>query len=312
MTLPTGIALYAALSEQIYRRNETLDQAIKLSDVIGDQGLVPINVAALPSGLNLASDAGYIYSTGGGTSGFVAMVTQVGTQYVVTFRGVDSTLSAWGTVFANAMATNPPPPQNPANLIGSAVDTGDGYSSRYLGSGTTNVTQWDAAKALVEYVIEVLAGGNESRVVVTGQSMGGGLAGLASQYFGVQGYVFAPAPYKAQLDIEAMRYAVETTLDAHSEKFEPTFLAMTTDQQMLALSQMPKLQFIAAHLASGFDNDAAYNAIMATFQQARAVNNSDFASNLPLLHVQTIEGESLRSEERRVGKECRSRWSPYH
>ena len=23
-------------------------------------------------------------------------------------------------------------------------------------------------------------------------------------------------------------------------------------------------------------------------------------------------GDSLRSEERRVGKECRSRWSPYH
>ena len=25
-----------------------------------------------------------------------------------------------------------------------------------------------------------------------------------------------------------------------------------------------------------------------------------------------LEGQSLRSEERRVGKECRSRWSPYH
>ena len=24
------------------------------------------------------------------------------------------------------------------------------------------------------------------------------------------------------------------------------------------------------------------------------------------------KGEVLRSEERRVGKECRSRWSPYH
>ena len=24
------------------------------------------------------------------------------------------------------------------------------------------------------------------------------------------------------------------------------------------------------------------------------------------------DGNSLRSEERRVGKECRSRWSPYH
>ena len=23
-------------------------------------------------------------------------------------------------------------------------------------------------------------------------------------------------------------------------------------------------------------------------------------------------GEGMRSEERRVGKECRSRWSPYH
>ena len=26
----------------------------------------------------------------------------------------------------------------------------------------------------------------------------------------------------------------------------------------------------------------------------------------------TSELQSLRSEERRVGKECRSRWSPYH
>ena len=25
-----------------------------------------------------------------------------------------------------------------------------------------------------------------------------------------------------------------------------------------------------------------------------------------------LEGDDDRSEERRVGKECRSRWSPYH
>ena len=35
-----------------------------------------------------------------------------------------------------------------------------------------------------------------------------------------------------------------------------------------------------------------------------------------LIHVYTsispFEGQFLRSEERRVGKECRSRWSPYH
>src|ERR1035441_2512905 len=35
----------------------------------------------------------------------------------------------------------------------------------------------------------------------------------------------------------------------------------------------------------------------------------------PVSHPETIRRKSLstaRSEERRVGKECRSRWSPYH
>ena len=30
------------------------------------------------------------------------------------------------------------------------------------------------------------------------------------------------------------------------------------------------------------------------------------------LQQELPEGKSTRSEERRVGKECRSRWSPYH
>ena len=34
-----------------------------------------------------------------------------------------------------------------------------------------------------------------------------------------------------------------------------------------------------------------------------------FLSNIPIISLVNIE---LRSEERRVGKECRSRWSPYH
>ena len=28
--------------------------------------------------------------------------------------------------------------------------------------------------------------------------------------------------------------------------------------------------------------------------------------------IKAFEGGQMRSEERRVGKECRSRWSPYH
>ena len=35
-------------------------------------------------------------------------------------------------------------------------------------------------------------------------------------------------------------------------------------------------------------------------------------TNRDLLYGYDPESESFRSEERRVGKECRSRWSPYH
>ena len=38
----------------------------------------------------------------------------------------------------------------------------------------------------------------------------------------------------------------------------------------------------------------------------------DVSFSLKKGEVLAIVGESGRSEERRVGKECRSRWSPYH
>ena len=38
----------------------------------------------------------------------------------------------------------------------------------------------------------------------------------------------------------------------------------------------------------------------------------EFAENGVLLDAQNALSSSSRSEERRVGKECRSRWSPYH
>ena len=38
----------------------------------------------------------------------------------------------------------------------------------------------------------------------------------------------------------------------------------------------------------------------------------DKAKNLVSLYPDDLEDTLVRSEERRVGKECRSRWSPYH
>ena len=44
----------------------------------------------------------------------------------------------------------------------------------------------------------------------------------------------------------------------------------------------------------------------------REMDKNAYMENL-YAYIDRIEGDSkARSEERRVGKECRSRWSPYH
>src|SRR3712207_8495678 len=54
------------------------------------------------------------------------------------------------------------------------------------------------------------------------------------------------------------------------------------------------------------------------FQVLKRKNSQSCLSQAPVLYIVLISHGmfysevSLRSEERRVGKECRSRWSPYH
>ena len=43
-----------------------------------------------------------------------------------------------------------------------------------------------------------------------------------------------------------------------------------------------------------------------------AVQQETAKAGMLVLHVHDIQEKLARSEERRVGKECRSRWSPYH
>ena len=65
--------------------------------------------------------------------------------------------------------------------------------------------------------------------------------------------------------------------------------------------------------SSSFEQMAAYGFRSFTVggkERPEAVQAGAVASDFfPLLRVQPVLG---RSEERRVGKECRSRWSPYH
>src|SRR3712207_5873643 len=47
--------------------------------------------------------------------------------------------------------------------------------------------------------------------------------------------------------------------------------------------------------------------------RARFLDEGRLAATLVVEHEGAVVGDlMLRSEERRVGKECRSRWSPYH
>ena len=43
-----------------------------------------------------------------------------------------------------------------------------------------------------------------------------------------------------------------------------------------------------------------------------SITKRHFPDMAHLGDVTKLDGRDLRSEERRVGKECRSRWSPYH
>ena len=45
--------------------------------------------------------------------------------------------------------------------------------------------------------------------------------------------------------------------------------------------------------------------------QPNPMDDSMFEKSIAMLH-NWLMLEAIRSEERRVGKECRSRWSPYH
>ena len=51
---------------------------------------------------------------------------------------------------------------------------------------------------------------------------------------------------------------------------------------------------------------------MAKASQAVILENEFYIIKAPNGKVLEVKNFNTRSEERRVGKECRSRWSPYH
>ena len=57
---------------------------------------------------------------------------------------------------------------------------------------------------------------------------------------------------------------------------------------------------------------AGYDVVGVTMRLWSIKNDAVSKSKKPCCSVEDIDDARRRSEERRVGKECRSRWSPYH
>ena len=78
--------------------------------------------------------------------------------------------------------------------------------------------------------------------------------------------------------------------------------------------------YLVSHIAGKNQNLPILNNVMISAEEK---NIKLISTNLEIGIVHTIRGKveeegvytvsaKVRSEERRVGKECRSRWSPYH
>ena len=59
-------------------------------------------------------------------------------------------------------------------------------------------------------------------------------------------------------------------------------------------------------------NSIVFRAFFAMHSQIDKFTNKDGLHTAAIYGFKLMLDHVLRSEERRVGKECRSRWSPYH
>ena len=80
---------------------------------------------------------------------------------------------------------------------------------------------------------------------------------------------------------------------------------------MRGLRTVPHLWSICADMM-----EVCPNAILMQYVNPMAINTWAISEKFPKIKqvglCHSVQGTADRSEERRVGKECRSRWSPYH
>src|SRR5260370_40878021 len=101
----------------------------------------------------------------------------------------------------------------------------------------------------------------------------------------------------------------------HLKMVLASLITLLTVELKIPLSNGGSMTFRRADLKRGLEPDACY--WIAHESDVRGRNELDLTTDPPPdlaieIDISRSRLDRPRSEERRVGKECRSRWSPYH
>src|SRR2546427_8403880 len=104
---------------------------------------------------------------------------------------------------------------------------------------------------------------------------------------------------------------------APADTFPGGFIEQTTSTQVRPLLSASQLQLLLPATRGPFEFPAPYNTQGIRLTDASdCVGSTDCVNSVGYAYWRRINNhvgsDTMRSEERRVGKECRSRWSPYH
>lgn len=190
MTLTNDLHIAAALAEQSYRRADA-DQQIQNEDI----GASNVSLTAPMGGVQRDDITGFYYNN---ATGFVGRVVIANGKVFVAFRGTDMAGGISDLIAAKVGFERT-----------SAIDVKDfDCANSPLCFGTSSASQLDDALALTR-AAKTFAASEGMELVVAGQSLGGGLAGLVSAIENVKSYLLAPAPFQNQLEIQATLFALE-------------------------------------------------------------------------------------------------------
>ncbi|MEM9634461.1 MAG: hypothetical protein AAGA50_24240, partial [Pseudomonadota bacterium] len=253
-------AITALLCEQVYRR-DTLDADITDEDI---GKILSVSTPGSTSGFHETltqtgkyeiDPQGYIYAIdtpdgSGVDNGFVARVVKTGDTYYITFRGSDLSNDFIDLSFDNAavavvsggadsIAKKSEVDESAFQSSNPNLDYADWYWNGAQGVGTIDRNaQIFSALEVAQAVRDAVQadGGNDSQIVVTGQSLGGGLAGVVGAVTGLETITYAAAPFKNQIAeiarLDAAQYIIDTS---DSTIFTSAFNALDDHQKKVVL-----------------------------------------------------------------------------